>query len=322
MLWLKRFDKLSSFFPSRILGSSGTATEPRPIVLRPGGLGDMVFLTRAATDLGIDLRNILWVGERRNLQWIHYLGLDGIGYDVAPAFLQGICGSLRSNAVVNTEQGFGLSAVFASRLVARDGTLVGFDKNRRSDLHDRNLHYEESEHELSSFRRLFHLAELAPREPALPPGEAPMERSTLEGTPPANSQFGGSCVLAIAGTENPEKSLSVAAWQVLLDRALSHADSVVMVGVKSDRSFGASLGKRNNGGGRILNLIGELSFGDVVDVIRCARRLVSVDSGLVHVADFYGVPSDVVFPAGNPSKWRPLHPSSVVIQGGPAAALR
>ena len=72
---------------------------------------------------------------------------------------------------------------------------------------------------------------------------------------------------------------------------------------------------------RCENLVGLTTFAETVDCIRAAARLVSVDSGLIHVADFCGIPTDAVFPAGNPAKWRPLHPQSTAVMPGDLPAL-
>lgn len=310
MLWLKRIDSVSRAVPSRPLRSSGDATEIRPIVLRPGGLGDMVLLTRAACEAGVDPSKVLWFGESRNQPWIDLLGLPSLQYDRLKTFLRSLRGLTRSRTVICSEQTFGLAAVFGTRLVARSGAYVGFDSNIRCDLFDRRVPYSHDMHEVESFRILW-------RDAVPPDSRGAIDRRHLLPTAPTPEDV---AILAIGGLQARYKTLSLTAWRTMLDHALCRASRVLLVGAPADASFAAELVEASRGK-PVQSIVGTVSFADTVARIRAARRLVSVDSGLVHVADFCGVPSDVVFPGGNPSKWRPLTPGSVVIGPEGAKAL-
>ncbi len=303
MLWLKRFDRISLAYPRSLSRNRRAPNTELPIILRPGGLGDMVLLTRAAGEAGLDLSQLLWIGERRNISWTSYLGLPALAYDSIPVFLRGVGGSPRSRVVINTEQTFGLAAVFASRLTAEGGVLAGFDSNIRADLHDRNVRYEHDRHELGSFVDLLEAGGLS--------GETPQRR--LPDRAPGAGTHDGAAVIAFAGRESAVKSLSAAAWRAIVKLAAGSASTVVAVGTPSDRAFSEEV-LTGRGGAAVENLVGKLSFAEVVDLVRGAARVVSVDSGLVHVADYCGVPADVIFPGGNPKKWQPLHPQGRVIE--------
>ena len=69
-LWLRSIDGLSRFAPSRsVVTGRFFGTIENVCVLRPGGLGDLVVLTRAALKHGIDLSALCWVVERRKVVW-------------------------------------------------------------------------------------------------------------------------------------------------------------------------------------------------------------------------------------------------------------
>ena len=40
--------------------------DPRPLILRPGGMGDLILLCVATEELGCDPRRFFWVIERRS----------------------------------------------------------------------------------------------------------------------------------------------------------------------------------------------------------------------------------------------------------------
>lgn len=307
-LWLKRLDGLAALSPRILLGPRGAETTESPIVLRPGGLGDMVLLTRAAVEAGIDLASICWVGERRNTQWTRYLGLPAYEYDSLSAFRRLLSGALRSRTVLNSEQTFGLAALFAARLTARGGRLIGYSINRRADLYETAVPYDLHAHELEMFRALLEAGGLTAAEVTGSDRMRPLpERAGA-------FQTDGGAIVALAGEEVEAKRLSVRAWRHLLRRGADRCGRVTLVGVEADRAradeiFRAGLGDRYE------NLVGRLSFNELVDRIRGAGRLLSVDSGLIHVADYCGVPSDAVFPHGNPAKWRPLHPECELLTG-------
>ncbi|MCB0359656.1 MAG: hypothetical protein KDD44_08470, partial [Bdellovibrionales bacterium] len=159
MLWLKRFDGLARFSPRWALTiGTGPARSDAPVLVRPGGLGDLVLLTRAMQQCGYDVHGVRWIVEKRNAPWLSYLGIHHACYDsltVIAAFLQG---RLTAPVVVNTEQTFGLSTLFARRLAGRDGQVVGYSSNVRSDLYHRVVHYDRLRPELLSFADLLQVA--------------------------------------------------------------------------------------------------------------------------------------------------------------------
>ena len=78
MLWLKKFDRMGNIFPKGMLRSARlpAETRDRPCVVRPGGLGDLVILTRALIELGVSPTSVDWLVEKRNAIWLEYLGVE------------------------------------------------------------------------------------------------------------------------------------------------------------------------------------------------------------------------------------------------------
>lgn len=302
MLWLKRIDPLSRLVPAGFLKGRRPASGRKGVaVLRPGGLGDLVLLSRAAMELGVDLQSVHWICEQRNAPWARYLALPHSCYDNFQALAELLSGRTRFDCVVNSEQTFGLSTLYSARLCASGGRHIGFSSNRRADLYSNVVNYSQGTHELESFKSLLLGAELSQ-------GASRSEISD------SGSRRGSSslCIVALAGLQLPSKRLSIEAWRRLIRAAEAKFGDIRLVGAPGDIGFANQLGLES--AGRVDNLVGKLSFERVVELIRDAERLISVDSGLVHVADFFGVPSTVYFPSGNPAKWSPLTLGSRVYQ--------
>ena len=118
-------------------------------------------------------------------------------------------------------------------------------------------------------------------------------------------------VVAVAGLQQAYKRLPMSSWCELVRRAWEEDTLVYLLGAPGERDFSIHL--QRECGVEVRNLVGVAQFPRTVDIVRTAKMLFSVDSGLVHVADFFGVPSQVVFKGGNPKKWRPTTEGSVIL---------
>lgn len=304
MLWLKTLDGAAKIFPRYLLRRLRlpAQSKSRPCIVRPGGLGDMVLVTRALLGLGINPKDVDWLAEKRNSIWLEYLGVDFLCYDSAETMLPSLAGLNRYPLVINTEQTFGLSALLSARMTESEGRLAGFDVNRRSDCYDLSVAYSRDEHELSSFTRLIQEAN------DLFGG---FTRNRFQLPPIREGQASSHVVVALAGFQQAYKRLSVETWCALVRTASEADDLVYLLGAPQDRE--AAVRIQNSCGVKLRNLVGVAPFPRTVDLVRTASRLFSVDSGLVHVADFFGVPSSVVFQGGNPQKWHPTTEGSRVL---------
>ncbi|MFL6142794.1 MAG: glycosyltransferase family 9 protein [Labedaea sp.] len=256
------------------------------LVVRPGGLGDLVIAHLAAERLGVADR-VTWLIERRSAAWAKYRGLPYLNYDEDPLrAARGI--SSRFPLVINTEQRFGLSMTAARWAAARGGTVVGFETNRGARLADRLVSYDwDRSHELAEFSRILAESFGLP----MPPVGAIDRRRPSDDT----------IVVALGGTHSPSRALSPRDWASwLLPLIGSH--EVLLTAGPMERELAAEL--LDQLGGQATLFKG--SFDEVVDRIATAERVVTIDGGLVHVASYFGVPCDVLFTAGRSSKWAPL----------------
>ena len=106
--------------------------DTRPLLVRPGGMGDLILLQVALEELGEDPRAHMWLVERRSASWARLQGLPHRCYDEgAAATLAAVAG--RHRLVVNTEQRYGLAQAFARAAVTRGGRAAAFATNRGGD---------------------------------------------------------------------------------------------------------------------------------------------------------------------------------------------
>ena len=70
---------VASLLPQRARASSGEA-----LIVRPGGLGDLICADIALQELGRDARAFDWLIERRSRPWALFRGLPHVCYDENP----------------------------------------------------------------------------------------------------------------------------------------------------------------------------------------------------------------------------------------------
>jgi hypothetical protein len=269
------------------------ATTDRLLVVRPGGMGDLILAQLAAEQLGLDTQAVRWLIESRSAAWARHLGLDHMAYDTSPlSVVADIAG--RYQRVVNTEQRFGLSMAAALWARARPGRLTAFATNRVARQADALVSYDWNRaHELDEFGRL-----LATATGRSWPGRRPVTR---------RKDSDGTWVVSLGGTHSASRALSVDDWRRFLRSVAGDRPLVLTAGPLEDDLASALVAALDGQADRFRG-----SFDDVIERIATAERLVAVDGGTVHIASYYGVPTDALFTAGRSSKWSPLAPGSIV----------
>lgn len=299
-LILKKLDPLVGIFgcaTARMLaGLPVGKPEARTLILRPGGMGDLILLTIAAEEMGIDLSAPLWLIEKRSAVWAKHLELDYLCYDEDLTRVhRSIVG--RFSKVINTEQRFGLAQATAILARGRGGTLYGFDTNRQAAWADLKVAYDaDQRHESIEFSRL--LAAAFGKD--LPP--QPIRRARKQ-------PVAGLPVVGIGGLQSPQRSLTVEQWVELIGD-WAGAGHFHVAGTEADRDFGAVIVKRFQGRASLFSG----RFAEVCDLIAGAPEVLSMDSGFVHMASYYGIPVQALFTSGRDAKWAPLAAGSAVIR--------
>ncbi|WP_170213094.1 glycosyltransferase family 9 protein [Catellatospora citrea] len=298
---LKRVDRVAS----AVATAGARATRPvrhraktsRPLVVRPGGMGDLIHACIAFESMGIDPVDVDWLIERRSAVWAQWRGLPAVYYDAGMlAATKALWG--RHPVVVNTEQLFGLSMALAEIAVARGGSLVSFETNRAARAADARVPYDPYDMpEWQAFRDLFEAA--LPAMPRSLPPITPGERRDGDS---------GRTVVALGGVHAQSRDLPAERWLQWIDGVTDGASDLDLVYGPGERQLAERL--MSLAGTRFVDRSG--NFASVVDTIRAAHRVLTIDGGMVHVAAYFGVPTDVIFTAGRDRKWAPLSAGSRV----------
>ncbi len=266
------------------------------MIIRPGGMGDLIMLCVAAEELQLDARDFFWVIEKRSAQWARRLGLDYVCYDTAPESFWTLRGRFRT--VINSEQLFGLAQAGALAVRARGGMLTGFDSNRGAAFSDIRVTYHPPDsHETVEFSRLLARAFGLREELASPPVRRRLRR--VSGLP----------VVGIAGLQNESRRFSLGEWRRMV-ADWSEGRNFVTIAAPRDTAFAEALCNAFKGRA---SLFGG-TFDEVCETVSRAPEVFTVEGGLMHIASYYGVPSTAVFTSSIDAKWAPLAEGSRVVK--------
>jgi ADP-heptose:LPS heptosyltransferase len=118
----------------------------------------------------------------------------------------------------------------------------------------------------------------------------------------------GRTVVALGGVHSPSRALAAEAWLGWINRVTDGAQDLDLVYGPGERQLAAGLMAIT--GTRFVDRSGD--FRTVVDTIRSARRVLTIDGGMLHIAGYFGVPTDAIFTAARDVKWAPLAEGSRV----------
>ncbi|MCX7591088.1 MAG: glycosyltransferase family 9 protein [Kiritimatiellae bacterium] len=286
----------------------------RVLVIRPGGMGDMVLLVpvlrklrEAFPEACIDV-----ACERRNVAVLALasLGVNALVYDARPlSFLRHLLAGEAYDVAIDTEQFHHFSAVFV--FLSRAPFRVGFKINpRRNPLYTHLVSYAPDGPEGLQFMRLLQPLRIFDGsqagyqlEGAIPPPHVPLPspvRAEME------QILRGLPFVAIhAGGRSFHKRWEDVRFVVLAGQlTTSMGQGIVLVGDEQDRGRSESIAAAlRMAGDPVVSLAGRLALPEVATVLHSARLFVGPDSGLAHLAVALGTPTVVLFGPSDPLKW-------------------
>jgi ADP-heptose:LPS heptosyltransferase len=274
-------------FPSKLT----TRSSDEILLIRPGGLGDLVLLVFALRDFDVNFKNLTFLIETRSEPWAKLNNLKYICYDrdfMKIFFLKKFVN------VYCTEQYFGLSVHVARFLLARHGSLFGFNTNKIATRFTEIALYEEDVHEKDNFICLLDLG--------LEKNEEKFVADTRLTTHNSDYQ-----VVVLGGFESESRTLELKDWVYLVKKYRDASLDLKIVSAPKDFAFAKKLAEE-----MVVTEISN-SFEQAIHLVSNSNSILTVDSGLVHVSSFYGIPAVVLFTSGNPNKWRPLAPGSIIL---------
>jgi ADP-heptose:LPS heptosyltransferase len=279
----------------------------RILILRPGGMGDMILLLPILHRLrqALPEARLTLVCERRNLEVLRIAGWDSpvIAYDTEPFRLLRTLAGQPFDAVLDTEQFHHFSAILA--LFSRAPVRIGFKINpARNQLYTHLVNYAPDGYEGDQFARLLEPLNL-PDTPYpnlagflvqadLPP--------VAEAAPPDSAEF----IVLAPGGSTPYKQWGIGRFAELIRRLQSIRPEVriLLLGGAGDRRECEGIA-RDCGAPptTVISLAGRLSLAETATRIRMARLFIGGDSGLGHLAVALDTPTILLFGPSDHQKW-------------------
>jgi len=325
---LKTADTLAGAFLCRLLTRWIAWRGPAPdqirvpavvrniLIIRPGGMGDMILLLPALAALKSKYADaqITLVCEQRNADVIRISSgsFDLLCYDAHPfktlrRLLHG-----KFDVAIDTEQFHHFSAIIA--LFSGAKVRIGFKINpRRNPLYTHLINYAPDGYEGDQFLRLLEPLETAP--PAAlehlltgPRFEWPRELADRASQVLGNRPY----TVIHAGGSTPYKQWPAdrfAAMATTLHR--EYGLGIILLGTRHDAPVAAKVMDALRGTAvPVLTACENRPLSHAAALIQQARLFVGTDSGLAHMAVFLNTPSVTLFGPSDDQKWgrqTPLH---------------
>ena len=116
------------------------------------------------------------------------------------------------------------------------------------------------------------------------------------------------------GTAREEKYWLAVHWAEIMQRMQALAVPVVVTGGTGDYEQ-EHLASIRKAGGVFADVSGKLSLTQLAGVIAGAGALVSVDTGVMHLASAFRIPQVALFGPTNPWHWAPRHSRALILHG-------
>jgi ADP-heptose:LPS heptosyltransferase len=283
---------LGAFFPK-----VSAAKAAKTLIIRPGGMEDLICADIALNGLGLDGKDFTWVIGGRAKAWARYRLLPHVCHDEkAREALSRVVS--RYALVINTEQRYGLAEAYALACRAKRARLISFKSNRGSSWSNVKVSYDrKKQHETVEFSRLFAAALDLPEVPATPRTRSRMESADA---PP---------LVLIAGRQDPERRLDVEAWTKLISDWHRHRPFLIAAS-PDDKEFASELAAHFPGSASLFSA----QFNDLCRQIARSEELLTVEGPGVQIASYFGVPTVAAFNHSREAKWGSLAEGSKVVE--------
>jgi hypothetical protein len=297
---LKGLDAL--LYPEACFLSSGLPKPDRkpsakPLILRPGSLGELVCADLALQEIGRDSRDFNWLIDLCARPWANFRGIPHLCYEENPIKNSEKVWD-RYALVLNTEQFFGLTEAYAIMSRSYEGRLVSFETNRGASWSDSTVPYDWADrHETMEFARLFAAAlDL----PDVTGPRRPRSRVVPASEPP---------LVLVAGLRCRSRQLSLDAWAALISQ-WHEGRPFLISGAPEDAEFVARLTARFKG------LAGPYAgpFDEWCEQISRSEEILAMDGDGMQIASFHGVPTLAIFTSSRDRKWHPLGEGSRLLR--------
>jgi ADP-heptose:LPS heptosyltransferase len=280
----------------------------RIVVIRPGGLGDMVLLLPTLRSLRRRFPGVVIhiVCEKRNREILRLAGVadETLVYDANPVAFAGKLAQGRYDVAIDTEQFHYFSALMA--LFSRAPVRIGFKISPgRNLLYSHLVNYDLEGYEADQFMRL-----LGPL--GIVGGAAVVGCLSADPNAIPNEILGklrpfesaGRLVAIHAGSTSRYKLWAPEKVAGLITRLAEDPTlAFVLLGSPGERRPTEAVLRQIRLEGRVFSLAGQLTVAQSAAVIRRCALYAGGDSGLAHVAVALGIPTVVWFGPSDSQKW-------------------
>jgi len=298
-----------------ILGSARRKRKPPAKIetiglLRTVAIGDTVLISGVIADLRIaypEARLIFFAGPS-NFEIARMLdGIDRVVRVPVSNPLAGLCAvrSIPVDVIFDFGQWPRLESLLA--LFSRASFTVGFQtaNQRRHYGYDMCVEHSSEVHEIQNFRRLVEVL-------GVRTGSGPF----LKRPPSGSGAVEKYIVLHLwpGGRRKKLKQWPSERWVQLIEEFAGWGLEVLLAGAKSDRSSNdAIMGRVKHSAQRFVRNKAGASLEETAAILADACLVVSVDSGVMHMADALGVPLVALHGPSSSKRWGPLSANAIAI---------
>ncbi|MDP8266587.1 MAG: glycosyltransferase family 9 protein [Candidatus Aceula meridiana] len=305
---------VATILPSQAVFFKKQFKASRILIIRPGGIGDAIFLIPAIKEIKKQLSGIEIdvLCEKRNRQ-VFYLEKDLVRNIYCREKIRDMCVVFNNtyDVIFDSEQWHYLSAVFASFLKSK--IRVGFaTRPLRKKLFNCRIDYDVNAYELDNFKNLFGciLKKNA--------GQKDINNCisiAQQEVVPASCQISSDYAVFAIGASIPARKLRSEQIKKVVNILIERNLNVVLLGGKEAVSLGQCIDESLNDE-RVHNYTGKTSLAKSADLIRNSKLFIGSDSGIMHLACAVGTPVQAIFGPGNKNKWGPQGEKHLIVSKG------
>lgn len=277
--------------------------------MKSAGIGDMVLASAVARDL---------VAARPDCEVVLFAGPDNEG---VARLVEGVevvvlpmtrpweavsrLRAARVDVLLDLGQWTRLEALCA--FLSGAAFTVGFRTpgQRRHYCYDAAVLHSSEVHELENFRRI--AAAIGVESRSLPSIPAPEETRAPVEEPYAVFH------LWPGGFRSELKEWPLRSWRELAARLHERGLGIVLTGGPGDAERTAAFAASCAAGGRVASVAGRCSLGELVGILARASCVVSVNTGVMHLAAAVGAPTVGLNGPTSEARWGPLGPRTVSV---------
>ncbi len=283
------------------------------LLIRPGGLGDAALLVPLVKELKIRIPEIIIdiVCESRNkgiFESIPYI--DNIfNYWMLKDIIKLL--NQEYDIIIDTEQFHKLSAIFSS--IIKTKKRIGFATNNRERHYDISLPYFQKKYELCNFNSLF--SRVIPNWDNSFSWNAPylyVSHKQKEKIDNITRNINKPIVCVFPGASVSLRKWPSVRWARVAEKLWEMDLCPILLGSKKEFIINKEIDYYSKY--PIMDLTNMLNIGEIAELFRRSKLLVSTDSGILHIAVIEGLKTVSLFGPGIPEKWGPKGKSHIIIR--------